>query len=65
MLVKAAASQLFQLGITSLMLWTLARGAACGFYEKLGGRLVVIKPFIIEEEIMFAAYAWDNIEMLL
>ncbi len=66
MLVKAAAGQLFQSGISSLMLWTLAQGSACGFYEKLGGRLIINKPFIIEEdEIRFAAYAWDNIEVLL
>ncbi len=66
MLVKAATGQLFQSGISSLLLWTLAQGSACGFYEKLGGRLIINKPFAIEkDEIMFAAYGWDNIEVLL
>ncbi len=66
MLVKAAASQFFQSGISSLVLWTLEQGLSCGFYEKLGGKRILTKPFIIEEdEIMFAAYAWDNIEVLL
>ncbi|KUG03732.1 gcn5-related [hydrocarbon metagenome] len=66
MLVKAAASQLFQSGISSLMLWTLAAGSACGFYEKLGGELISTKVFTIaEEEILFAAYGWENIEALL
>jgi GNAT superfamily N-acetyltransferase len=65
MLVKAAAGQLFQSGISSLMLWTLESGSACGFYEMLGGKQVTTRVFAIaEEELLFAAYGWDNIELL-
>lgn len=65
-LVQAAADHLYQLRIPSLVLWTPAAGSANGFYKALGGELIIMRVFTIaDQEVVFAAYGWDNIHSLL
>ncbi len=66
MLVQAAANHLYQLRVLSLVLWTPAAGSANGFYKAMGGDLIVMKVFTIaDQDLVFAAYGWDDIRVLL
>ena len=65
-LTSAAACYLAAAGCRSMVVWVLAGNPACGFYERLGGRLVAreqrdLYGFKVDE----VAYAWDCLEQLL
>ena len=65
-LTSASARHLAGSGFSSMLVWVLAANPACGFYERLGGRLVAreqrdLYGFKVDE----VAYGWDRLERLL
>jgi ribosomal protein S18 acetylase RimI-like enzyme len=66
-LVAAVAQELEEHGCSSLMLWVLAENPACGFYERLGGRLLDQRKemrYWEGDPAIEVAYGWLNIESL-
>jgi len=61
-LVRAVAEWLAANGTTTLLAWVLAENhPARGFYERLGGRYVATKPYLIEGVTLDeVAYGWTD-----
>ena len=61
-LVQAVAEWLAADGVTTLIAWVLAENrAARGFYERLGGRYVGTKPYLVEGVALDeVAYGWTD-----
>jgi len=65
-LLKAAASELMSLGLTSMVIWVLADNPARRFYEALGGRDVSCQDIEIGGQVLEeVAYGWLDLRELL
>lgn len=65
-LVRSIASRLFQLGLTSIMVWVLEENPAIQFYQALGGQRInqrVIK--IGGKKFLEIAYGWTDTQNLI
>ena len=65
-LVRVIASILFELGLTSAIVWVLENNPAVNFYQSLSGQVVERKTIKIgNEEFIEIAYGWRNIQILI
>ncbi|MFD1032523.1 GNAT family N-acetyltransferase [Metaplanococcus flavidus] len=65
LLLKKAVRDLLDKGIHSMLIWVLAENRACGFYEKMGGRIADTKSVkISDKQLREVAYAWEDIHQL-
>jgi GNAT superfamily N-acetyltransferase len=66
MLVEAVAQRLHEQGHESMIVWTLAKNPARGFYERLGGTFLSIGRIDIGGvDYEKVAYGWTDIRVLL
>jgi uncharacterized protein (DUF952 family)/ribosomal protein S18 acetylase RimI-like enzyme len=64
-LFQASLDRLAQDGFRSVMLWVLEQNPACGFYQRLGGRLVgEVDEIIGGKKLKELAFAWDDLQSL-
>ena len=65
-LVRAIASRLSELELTSILVWVLAGNPAIHFYQALGGQLIGHKPLRIgDRKFIEFAYGWTDTQILL
>jgi GNAT superfamily N-acetyltransferase len=61
LLINAAADDLLLHGWSSMRVWVLAANPACGFYERLGGKVVAEKELTLGEACLpEIAYGWPD-----
>lgn len=66
LLLKRTVQDLLGKGINSMIIWALEENRACGFYEKMGGRIVDTKKMEISgKQLTERAYGWEDIRVLL
>ena len=63
-LIAAAAEQLKQRGCASMMLWTMEKNRAHGFYKRLGGQLLAAHK-VSGSGAAAVAYGWPTMERLI
>lgn len=64
-LVERVAQRLVHMKIYSMLTWVLEANPACGFYESLGGQIVLRKQIEIgHQRLSEIAYGWTNISEL-
>ncbi len=65
-LIRAAATELAEVGCRSVLVWVLRENPSRWFYERLGGRLAAETPIrFAGVGVVQAAFVWDPIERLL
>ena len=65
-LFKAAAAELRQRGLDSLLVWVLAGNPARAFYEAMGGKYLCEKNVEIGgQPLVEVAYGWQNMSILI
>ena len=64
-LITAASKKLLQSGLKSVMLWTLAVNPYRGFFEELGGQVVIEETIEIGgSRLIQVAYGWSDVSEL-
>lgn len=64
-LLRAAATALQGCGSRSVMLWTLAGNPVRCWYERLGGRLIAEKSYLVDDwEVVEVGYGWPDVAAL-
>ena len=65
-LTLTLARRLFEKGLRSMLVWVLAESPSRDFYTALGGKPLYDKPIEIGgEELIVAAYGWQDLSVLL
>jgi len=61
-LFHALAEQLFQSGLSSMIVWVLGNNPNCGFYECMGGRAIAKRATMLDDNtVEEVAYAWSDL----
>lgn len=65
LLLIEAVNGLLNKGMNSMLIWVLKDNRSCGFYEKMGGKVVDSKQIEISgKSLIEVAYAWEDIGIL-
>lgn len=65
LLLKEAVNDLLNKGMNSMLIWVLKDNRSCGFYEKMGGKVVDSKSLEISgKRLIEVAYGWEDIGII-